>query len=89
MNPIQEINPCASAYIAKPYGGNGVMIQKLLSSALGGQFLTSFRTSGYRNKSVHLIELQREPEYRVEKRNHFPRNSYNGAKRNLCQNNVL
>ena len=84
-----KINSCASAYIAKAYGGNGVMIHKLLSSALGGQSLTSRYTSGYRNKSVNSIELQRQPEYKVETKNNFARNSYNGAKTDLCQNTVL
>lgn len=89
MNPIQEIKPCASAYIAKVYGGTGVMIHKLMFSALGGQSLTSRYTSGYRNNSVHSIELQRQPECRVETENHFPRNCCNGAKTNVCQNTVL
>jgi len=65
------------------------MIHKLLSSALGGQSLTSRYTSGYRNKSVNSIELQRQPEYKVETKNNFARNSYNGAKTDLCQNTVL
>jgi len=47
------------------------MIHKLLSSALGGQNSTSRYTSGYRNKSVHSIERQREGEYRVEMKKSF------------------
>ena len=89
MNPIQEINPCPSAYITKGYGETAVIIHKLLFSELGGQSLNSRYTSGYRNKSVHSIELQRRPEYRVETENNFPRNSDNGAKTDLCQNIVL
>lgn len=83
------MNPCASAYIAKSYGGTGVIIHKLLSSALRGQSLTSRCTSGYRNKSVHSIKVQRQPEYRVETKNYFPRSSYKGAQTDLCQNTIL
>jgi len=65
------------------------MILTLLYSVLGGQSLISCLTSGNRNKNVNSIALQTQIEYRVEKKNHFPPNSSNGAKTDLCQNTVL
>jgi hypothetical protein len=64
------------------------MIHQIITSALGGQYLTSCNNAGYKNKSVHLIDLQILPEYRIETKKCFLRISYDRAKTDLCQTSV-